>query len=48
MRRRYGGAKEREVAFPGGVEARFIKGAKPYDAETGEFGDYVVNPGYRP
>lgn len=39
---------QREVAFPGGVEARFIKGAKPYDAETGEFGDYVVNPGYRP
>ncbi|GLW96156.1 hypothetical protein [Microtetraspora sp. NBRC 16547] len=39
---------QREVAFPGGIEGRFIKGARPYDATTGTFGGYVPNPGYRP
>nr|WP_156056400.1 hypothetical protein [Streptosporangium roseum] len=39
---------QQEVAFPGGVEGRFIKGARPYDAATETFGDYVNNPHYRP
>ncbi|SNT62026.1 hypothetical protein SAMN05216276_108710 [Streptosporangium subroseum] len=37
-----------EVAFPGGIEGRFIRGARPYDAATEKFGDYVNNPHYRP
>ncbi|WP_067172426.1 scabin-related ADP-ribosyltransferase [Microtetraspora niveoalba] len=41
-------AHQREVAFPGGIEGRFIKGARPYDEATGTFGDYIPNPGYRP
>ncbi|MFI6594848.1 hypothetical protein ACIBHX_01295 [Nonomuraea sp. NPDC050536] len=41
-------AHQREVAFPGGIEGRYIKGAKPYDPETGQFGEYIANPHYRP
>ncbi|WP_433246423.1 scabin-related ADP-ribosyltransferase [Streptosporangium sp. CA-135522] len=39
---------QQEVAFPGGVEGRFIKGARPYDEATKTFGDYINNPHYRP
>ncbi|MFG3442486.1 hypothetical protein ACGF0J_35040 [Nonomuraea sp. NPDC047897] len=39
---------QREVAFPGGVEGRFVRGVRSYDAETGTFGDYLTNPHYRP
>ncbi|WP_405152033.1 hypothetical protein [Sphaerisporangium sp. NBC_01403] len=39
---------QREVAFPGGIEGRFIRGARPYDAATETFGDYVNNPHYSP
>ncbi|WP_067129668.1 scabin-related ADP-ribosyltransferase [Microtetraspora malaysiensis] len=39
---------QREVAFPGGIEGRYIKGARPYDASTETFGDYIPNPDYRP
>ncbi|WP_066933271.1 scabin-related ADP-ribosyltransferase [Microtetraspora fusca] len=39
---------QREVAFPGGIEGRYIKGARPYDATTETFGDYIPNPDYRP
>ncbi|WP_394367712.1 scabin-related ADP-ribosyltransferase [Nonomuraea phyllanthi] len=41
-------AHQREVAFPGGIEGRFVKGARPYDAGSGTFGEYIVNPHYRP
>ncbi len=39
---------QQEIAFPGGIEGRYIKGARPYDATTETFGDYIPNPGYRP
>ncbi len=41
-------AHQREVAFPGGIEGRFIRGARPYDPETGQFGEYIANPHFRP
>lgn len=39
---------EKEVTFPGGIRAEYIKGARPYDYRTGEVGDLVPNPNYRP
>jgi hypothetical protein len=39
---------QKEIPFPGGIDARFIRGARSYDSATGEFGPYVGNPGYRP
>ncbi|TYB59212.1 hypothetical protein FXF51_35160 [Nonomuraea sp. PA05] len=37
-----------EIAFPGGVEGRFIRGAKSYDPATRTFGPYINNPHYSP
>ncbi|WP_322985131.1 hypothetical protein [Streptomyces sp. S584] len=39
---------EKEVAFPGGIRPEYIKGARPYNYRTGEVGDLVPNPNYRP
>ncbi|NUK27319.1 scabin-related ADP-ribosyltransferase [Streptomyces lunaelactis] len=39
---------EKEVAFPGGIRPEYIKGARPYDYRTGEVGDLIPNPNYRP
>ncbi|MFD7169720.1 scabin-related ADP-ribosyltransferase [Streptomyces violascens] len=41
-------AYEKEVAFPGGIRPEYIKGARPYDYRTGELGDFIPNPHYRP
>ncbi|MEU6895808.1 hypothetical protein ABZ934_29410, partial [Streptomyces sp. NPDC046557] len=39
---------EQEIAFPGGVRPEYIKGARPYNYATGEVGDLIPNPNYRP
>ncbi|GGW54332.1 scabin-related ADP-ribosyltransferase [Streptomyces xantholiticus] len=39
---------EKEVAFPGGIRPEYIKGAAPYNYATGELGDFIPNPNYRP
>ncbi|MEU0085665.1 hypothetical protein [Streptomyces sp. NPDC006274] len=39
---------EEEVAFPGGIRPEYIKGASPYNYATGELGDFIPNPHYRP
>ncbi|MFJ9968548.1 scabin-related ADP-ribosyltransferase [Streptomyces avermitilis] len=39
---------EEEVAFPGGVRGEYIKGAYSYDYATGELGEFIPNPNYRP
>ncbi|MEV5127012.1 hypothetical protein AB0K49_30100 [Streptomyces decoyicus] len=39
---------EEEVAFPGGVRREYIVGARPYSYSSGEHGDLIPNPHYRP
>ncbi|UUU40257.1 hypothetical protein [Streptomyces sp. NBC_00162] len=39
---------EMEIAFPGGIRPEYIKGARPYNYATGEMGDLIPNPNYRP
>ncbi|MEU9256280.1 hypothetical protein AB0D66_31225 [Streptomyces sp. NPDC048270] len=39
---------EMEIAFPGGIRPEYIKGARPYNYATGELGDLIPNPNYRP
>lgn len=39
---------EDEVAFPGGIDRRFIVGAQPYDPTTGRLGEIIPNPYYDP
>ncbi|OEJ33506.1 scabin-related ADP-ribosyltransferase [Streptomyces subrutilus] len=39
---------EMEIAFPGGIRPEYIKGARPYSYRTGELGDLIPNPNYRP
>ncbi|WP_326599174.1 scabin-related ADP-ribosyltransferase [Streptomyces sp. NBC_01803] len=39
---------EMEIAFPGGIRSEFIRGARPYDYATGELGELIPNPHYRP
>ncbi|MEH0633267.1 hypothetical protein QBA35_07760 [Streptomyces bottropensis] len=39
---------EEEVAFPGGIRNEYIKGAYSYDYATGELGEFIPNPNYRP
>ncbi|WP_073774301.1 scabin-related ADP-ribosyltransferase [Streptomyces sp. MJM1172] len=39
---------EKEIAFPGGIRPEYIKGARPYNYATGEVGDLIPNPNYRP
>ncbi|MFE9467168.1 hypothetical protein ACFYNW_26540 [Streptomyces virginiae] len=39
---------EKEIAFPGGIRPEYIKGARPYNYATGEVGELIPNPNYRP
>lgn len=39
---------ENEVTFPGGIPARYIRGAQQYDEFDNPIGDYLSNPNYRP
>jgi hypothetical protein len=39
---------QKEVLFPGGVDARFIAGVHIRSKVTGEFDQFVPNPGYDP
>ncbi|WP_432836901.1 scabin-related ADP-ribosyltransferase [Dactylosporangium sp. CA-092794] len=39
---------ENEVTFPGGIPARYIRGAQQYDEFDNPIGDYLSSPNYRP
>lgn len=39
---------EQEIAFPGGVDPRFIKGAHPVIDSKGTLGEWIPNPGFNP
>ncbi|MFJ2665187.1 hypothetical protein ACIO14_12610 [Nocardia fluminea] len=39
---------EREIVFPGGIASEDIVGARSYNYATGELGDFIPNPHYRP
>lgn len=38
---------EKEIAFPGGVDPRFVKGANRVNAD-GSLGEWIPNPGFNP
>jgi hypothetical protein len=39
---------EQEIAFPGGVDPRFIRGAHPVIDGKGTLGEWIPNPGFNP
>jgi uncharacterized protein YukE len=38
---------EQEIAFPGGIQPQYIKGANPL-GPNGELGEWIPNPGFKP
>lgn len=39
---------EHEISFPGGIRSEFIQGVRSYNYATGELGEFIPNPNYRP